>query len=85
MGAAQRGDLGSRVLHENATCWGSTIRASAPHLRQEAVDNALDAAEEAGILPDVLVNVEVAVANGQRRLRLRRLAFASRSPTTAQG
>ncbi|TMH40834.1 MAG: DNA topoisomerase VI subunit B [Betaproteobacteria bacterium] len=31
---------------------------------KEAVDNALDAAEEAGILPDVLVNVEVAVANG---------------------
>src|SRR5207244_4620178 len=30
---------------------------------KEAVDNALDAAEEAGILPDVLVNVE-AVANG---------------------
>src|SRR5256712_10961747 len=31
---------------------------------KEAVDNALDAAEEAGILPDVLVNVEVAPANG---------------------
>src|SRR5213596_2053535 len=31
---------------------------------KEAVDNALDAAEEAGILPDVLVNVEVAAANG---------------------
>src|SRR5438445_5698753 len=31
---------------------------------KEAVGNALDAAEEAGILPDVLVNVEVAVANG---------------------
>src|SRR5207244_329630 len=31
---------------------------------KEAVDNALDAAEEAGILPDVLVNVEVAVADG---------------------
>src|SRR5882762_7164690 len=31
---------------------------------KEAVDNALDAAEEAGILPDVLVNVEVAAADG---------------------
>src|SRR2546423_11866239 len=31
---------------------------------KEAVDNALDAAEEAGILPDVLVNVEVAAVNG---------------------
>jgi DNA topoisomerase-6 subunit B len=31
---------------------------------KEAVDNALDAAEEAGILPDVLVNVEVAASNG---------------------
>src|SRR5258706_10809574 len=30
---------------------------------KEAVDNALDAAEEAGILPDVLVNVEVAPAD----------------------
>src|SRR5437879_11686440 len=30
----------------------------------EAVDNALDAAEECGILPDVLVNVEDAVADG---------------------
>src|SRR5437588_7896233 len=31
---------------------------------KEAVDNALDAAEEAGILPDVLVKVEVAPSNG---------------------
>src|SRR4029434_1104163 len=31
---------------------------------KEAVDNALDAAEEAGILPDVLVTVEVVPANG---------------------
>src|SRR4029453_12969483 len=31
---------------------------------KEAVDNALDAAEEAGILPDVLVSVEVVPANG---------------------
>jgi DNA topoisomerase-6 subunit B len=31
---------------------------------KEAVDNALDAAEEAGILPDVAVNVEVAASDG---------------------
>src|SRR5438477_10156553 len=31
---------------------------------KEAFDNALDAAEEAGILPDVLVKVEVAPSNG---------------------
>src|SRR6476646_7942036 len=31
---------------------------------KEAVDNALDACEEAGILPDVLVNVEVTASNG---------------------
>src|SRR5207244_7072950 len=31
---------------------------------KEAVDNALDACEEAGILPDVIVKVE-AVANGE--------------------
>src|SRR5437763_2418440 len=31
---------------------------------KEAVDNALDAAEEAGILPDVVVKVEVAPGNG---------------------
>src|SRR5712692_1492413 len=31
---------------------------------KEAVDNALDASEEAGILPDVVVKVEVASSNG---------------------
>src|SRR6266536_383021 len=31
---------------------------------KEAVDNALDAAEEAGILPDVVVNVDVVPSNG---------------------
>src|SRR4030095_16189449 len=31
---------------------------------KEAVDNALDACEEAGILPDVLVKVEAVGANG---------------------
>src|SRR5205807_4696439 len=31
---------------------------------KEAVDNALDACEEAGILPDVVVMVEVAPSNG---------------------
>src|SRR5262249_39514785 len=31
---------------------------------KEAVDNALDAAEEAGILPDVTVKIEVASSNG---------------------
>ena len=31
---------------------------------KEAVDNALDASEEAGILPDVVVKVEVAVSDG---------------------
>jgi DNA topoisomerase-6 subunit B len=32
---------------------------------KEAVDNALDAAEEAGILPEVVVTLEVAPANGE--------------------
>src|SRR6266540_3712973 len=32
---------------------------------KEAVDNALDAAEEAGILPDVVVTLEVAPSNGE--------------------
>jgi DNA topoisomerase VI subunit B len=31
---------------------------------KEAVDNALDAAEETGILPDVVVTLEVASSNG---------------------
>src|SRR5262245_13430201 len=31
---------------------------------KEAVDNALDASEEAGILPEVVVKVEVAVSDG---------------------
>ena len=39
---------------------------------KEAVDNALDAAEEAGILPDVVVKVEVAPGNGAAPARYRR-------------
>src|SRR5580700_9892929 len=35
---------------------------------KEAVDNALDASEEAGILPEVVVALEVAAANGDAPL-----------------
>ena len=59
---------------------------------KEAVDNALDAAEEAGILPDVVVKVEVAPGNGaapaasqagHRRARARTTASAASAVPSA--
>src|SRR5882762_5406195 len=64
MGARQREISVSEFFTKNRHLLGfDNPRKALLTCVKEAVDNALDAAEEAGILPDVLVNVEVAVAN----------------------
>src|SRR5881628_1620137 len=65
MGARQREISVSEFFTKNRHLLGfDNPRKALLTCVKEAVDNALDAAEEAGILPDVLVNVEVAMANG---------------------
>src|SRR5881628_3124540 len=65
MGARQREISVSEFFTKNRHLLGfDNPRKALLTCVKEAVDNALDAAEEAGILPDVLVNVEVAPANG---------------------
>src|SRR5260221_3228415 len=65
MGARQRQISVSEFFTKNRHLLGfDNPRKALLTCVKEAVDNALDAAEEAGILPDVLVNVEVAAANG---------------------
>src|SRR6266571_978429 len=65
MGAQQREISVSEFFTKNRHLLGfDNPRKALLTCVKEAVDNALDAAEEAGILPDVLVNVEVAAANG---------------------
>src|SRR5437879_922972 len=65
MGARQREIAVSEFFTKNRHLLGfDNPRKALLSCVKEAVDNALDAAEEAGILPDVLVNVEVAAANG---------------------
>src|SRR2546430_8364631 len=65
MGARQREISVSEFFTKNRHLLGfDNPRKALLTCLKEAVDNALDAAEEAGILPDVLVNVEVAAANG---------------------
>jgi len=65
MGARQRDISVSEFFTKNRHLLGfDNPRKALLTCVKEAVDNALDAAEEAGILPDVLVNVEVAVADG---------------------
>src|SRR5712664_1045480 len=65
MGARQREISVSEFFTKNRHLLGfDNPRKALLTCVKEAVDNALDAAEEAGILPDVLVNVEVAAANG---------------------
>src|SRR5213593_806960 len=61
MGARQRDISVSEFFTKNRHLLGfDNPRKALLTCVKEAVDNALDAAEEAGILPDVLVNVEVA-------------------------
>src|SRR5881396_1632898 len=65
MGARQREISVSEFFTKNRHLLGfDNPRKALLTCVKEAVDNALDAAEEGGILPDVLVNVEVAAANG---------------------
>jgi len=65
MGARQREISVSEFFTKNRHLLGfDNPRKALLTCVKEAVDNALDAAEEAGVLPDVLVNVEVAPADG---------------------
>ena len=65
MGARQREISVSEFFTKNRHLLGfDNPRKALLTCVKEAVDNALDAAEEAGILPDVQVNVEVAAGNG---------------------
>jgi DNA topoisomerase-6 subunit B len=65
MGARQREISVSEFFTKNRHLLGfDNPRKALLTCVKEAVDNALDAAEEAGILPDVLVRVEVVADNG---------------------
>src|SRR5512132_567573 len=65
MGARQREISVSEFFTKNRHLLGfDNPRKALLTCVKEAVDNALDAAEEAGILPDVVVTLEVA-ANGE--------------------
>jgi DNA topoisomerase VI subunit B len=66
MGARQREISVSEFFTKNRHLLGfDNPRKALLTCVKEAVDNALDAAEEAGILPDVEVKVEVAAGNGE--------------------
>ena len=65
MGARQREISVSEFFTKNRHLLGfDNPRKALLTCVKEAVDNALDASEEAGILPDVTVNVEVAAGDG---------------------
>src|SRR5712664_3594208 len=65
MGARQRDISVSEFFTKNRHLLGfDNPRKALLTCVKEAVDNALDAAEEAGILPDVVVTLEVAPSNG---------------------
>jgi DNA topoisomerase VI subunit B len=65
MGARQREISVSEFFTKNRHLLGfDNPRKALLTCVKEAVDNALDASEEAGILPDVVVTVEVAPSNG---------------------
>ena len=65
MGARQREISVSEFFTKNRHLLGfDSPRKALLTCVKEAVDNALDAAEEAGILPDVVVKIEVASSNG---------------------
>ncbi len=66
MGARQREISVSEFFTKNRHLLGfDNPRKALLTCVKEAVDNALDAAEEAGILPDVVVTLEVAPTNGE--------------------
>src|SRR5881409_2105540 len=65
MGARQREISVSEFFTKNRHLLGfDNPRKALLTCVKEAVDNALDASEEAGILPDVVVTLEVAASNG---------------------
>src|SRR5574342_1110529 len=65
MGARQREISVSEFFTKNRHLLGfDNPRKALLTCVKEAVDNALDASEEAGILPDVVVTVEVVSGNG---------------------
>src|SRR5262249_46871306 len=65
MGARQREISVSEFFTKNRHLLGfDNPRKALLTCVKEAVDNALDASEEAGILPEVVVKVEVAASNG---------------------
>src|SRR5262245_3628956 len=65
MGARQREISVSEFFTKNRHLLGfDNPRKALLTCVKEAVDNALDASEEAGILPDVAITVEVAATNG---------------------
>ena len=65
MGARQREISVSEFFTKNRHLLGfDNPRKALLTCVKEAVDNALDAAEEAGILPEVVVTLEVATSNG---------------------
>ena len=77
MGARQREISVSEFFTKNRHLLGfDNPRKALLTCVKEAVDNALDACEEAGILPEVVVKLEVA-SNGERcaASRARRTAF----------
>ena len=84
MGARQREISVSEFFTKNRHLLGfDNPRKALLTCVKEAVDNALDACEEAGILPEVVVTLEVAPSGDERRRRpARRRASASPSPTT---
>src|SRR6202171_5171044 len=66
MGARQRDISVSEFFTKNRHLLGfDNPRKALLTCVKEAVDNALDAAEEAGILPDVVVTLEVSPSNGE--------------------
>jgi DNA topoisomerase-6 subunit B len=66
MGARQRDISVSEFFTKNRHLLGfDNPRKALLTCVKEAVDNALDAAEEAGILPEVIVRLEVAPSNGE--------------------
>src|SRR5258705_8685154 len=65
MGARQREISVSEFFTKNRHLLGfDNARKALRTCVKEAVDNALDAAEEAGILPDVVVTLEVGSSDG---------------------
>src|SRR5512143_3000096 len=65
MGARQREISVSEFFTKNRHLLGfDNPRKALLTCVKEAVDNALDASEEAGILPDVVVKVEIVASNG---------------------